>query len=33
MRCLPSRKNPAGITDRAAIEAEIEKALSAQQPP
>jgi uncharacterized Ntn-hydrolase superfamily protein len=32
MRCLPSRKNPAGITDRAAIEAEIEKALAAQPP-
>ncbi len=32
MRCLPSRKNPTGITDRAAIEAEIEKALAAQSP-
>jgi uncharacterized Ntn-hydrolase superfamily protein len=32
MRCLPSRKNPAGITDRAAIEAEIDKALAAQPP-
>ena len=30
MRCLPSQKNPAGITDRAEIEAEIEKALAAQ---
>jgi uncharacterized Ntn-hydrolase superfamily protein len=26
MRCLPSRANPKGVTDRAAIEAEIERA-------
>ncbi|MGH6663601.1 MAG: DUF1028 domain-containing protein [Pseudolabrys sp.] len=32
MRCLPSRENPIGLTDRAAIEAEIVKALAAQQP-
>jgi uncharacterized Ntn-hydrolase superfamily protein len=31
MRCLPSRANPTGLTDRAAIEAEIERAQAAQQ--